>query len=65
MILLMSEAAWDRLANPKVNFGGESGGTGGSTSDGVGESFTEKDAVLVFGESKGVYGDGAVRGTGH
>src|SRR5215470_2776494 len=30
VILLMTEASRDQLTNPKVNFGGEAGGTGGS-----------------------------------
>ena len=62
VILLMNEAARDQLVGSKVNFGGEAGGTGGSTSDAVGESFTEKNPVLVFGESKGLYGGATVKG---
>jgi lipid-binding SYLF domain-containing protein len=62
VILLMNEAARDRLANPKVNFGGEAGGTGGSDSGGVGDSFTEENPVLIFAESKGLYGGAVVKG---
>jgi lipid-binding SYLF domain-containing protein len=62
VILLMNEAARDRLTNPKVNFGGEAGGTGGSSSGGVGETFTDDPPVLVFGASKGVYGGATVKG---
>jgi len=62
VILLMNQAARDRLANPKVSFGGEAGGTGGSDSGGVGENFTEEPPVLVFGESKGLYGGAVVKG---
>src|SRR5512136_2371598 len=36
VILLMNEAARDRLTASKVDFGGEAGGTGGSSSGGVG-----------------------------
>ena len=61
VILLMSEAARDRLTSSKVDFGGEAGGTGGSASGGVGEDFTEN-PVLVFGESKGLYGGAVVKG---
>jgi len=62
VFLLMNEGARDRLANPKVNFGGEAAGTGGSDSDRVGESFTEENPVLIFGESKGLYGGAVVKG---
>jgi lipid-binding SYLF domain-containing protein len=62
VILLMNQAARDQLTNPKVNFGGEAAGTGGSSSDKAGESFTEKNPVLVFGESKGLYGGAVVKG---
>lgn len=62
VILLMNEAARDRLVNPKVNFGGEAAGTGGKDEGGVGESFTEENPVLVFGESKGLYGGAVVKG---
>jgi lipid-binding SYLF domain-containing protein len=62
VILLMNEAARDRLTNPKVDFGGEAAGTGGDTSGGVGDSFTDKNPVLVFGESKGLYGGATING---
>ena len=62
VILLMNEAARDRLVNPKVNFGGEAGGTGGSDSGGVGDNFTEEPPVLIFGESKGLYGGAVIKG---
>ncbi len=62
VILLMNEAARDQLINPKVNFGGGAGGTGGSSSGGVGKSFTEESPVLVFGQSKGLYGGAVVKG---
>jgi SH3 domain-containing YSC84-like protein 1 len=62
VILLLNEAARDRLTNPKVSFGGEAGGTGGSTSNGVGDNFTEEPPVLVFGESKGLYGGATIKG---
>jgi lipid-binding SYLF domain-containing protein len=62
VILLMNEAARDRLVNSKVDFGGEAAGTGGSNSGKAGESFTELPPVLVFGESKGLYGGAVVKG---
>jgi lipid-binding SYLF domain-containing protein len=62
VILLMNEAARDRLTNPKVDFGGEAGGAGGSNSGGVGSSFTDEPPVLVFGESKGLYGGAVIKG---
>ncbi len=62
VILLMNEAARDQLINPKVDFGGEAAGTGGSSSGKAGESFTETPPVLVFGESKGLYGGAVVKG---
>lgn len=62
VILLMNEAARDRLVNPKVNFGGEAGGTGGSDSGGVGDNFTEEPPVLIFGTSKGLYGGAVIKG---
>jgi len=62
VILLMNEAARDRLASSKVNFGGEAGGTGGSSSGGVGDDFTAEPPVLVFGASKGLYGGAVVKG---
>jgi len=62
VILLMSEAARDRLISPKVDFGGEAGGTGGSDSGGVGSDFTQAPPVLVFGESKGLYGGATIKG---
>ena len=62
VILLMNEAARDRLANPKVNFGGEAAGTGGASSGGVGDDFSEEPPVLIFGESKGLYGGAVVKG---
>jgi len=61
VILLMTEGARDRLASSKVDFGGEAGGTGGSSSGGVGEDFTQN-PVIVFGQSKGVYGGAVVKG---
>jgi len=62
VILLMNDAARDRLTNPKVDFGGEAAGTGGDESGGVGGDFTEEHPVLVFGESKGLYGGAVVKG---
>jgi lipid-binding SYLF domain-containing protein len=62
VILLMNESARDQLTDPKVNFGGEAGGTGGSSSGGVGDSFTPEPSVLVFGESKGLYGGATIKG---
>lgn len=62
VILLMNEAARDRLVNSKVDFGGEAAGTGGSSSGKAGESFTELPPVLVFGESTGLYGGAVVKG---
>jgi lipid-binding SYLF domain-containing protein len=62
VILLMNDAARDRLVNPKVDFGGEAGGTGGSSSGGVGDSFSDEPPVLVFGESKGLYGGATLKG---
>jgi lipid-binding SYLF domain-containing protein len=62
VILLMNDAARDRLINPKVDFGGEAGGTGGTDSGGVGDNFTEGPPVLVFGESKGLYGGATIKG---
>jgi lipid-binding SYLF domain-containing protein len=62
VILLLSEAARDRLVNSKVDFGGEAAGTGGSSSGKAGESFSEVPPVLVFGESKGLYGGAVVKG---
>lgn len=62
VILLMTEGARDGLANPKVNFGGEAAGTGGSNSGGVEDSFTEKNPVLIFGQSKGLYGGAVIKG---
>jgi SH3 domain-containing YSC84-like protein 1 len=62
VILLMSDAARDRLLESKVNFGGEAGGTGGSSSGGVGDSFTEEPPVLMFGLSKGLYGGATIKG---
>jgi len=62
VILLMNEAARDRLTNPQVSFGGEAAGTGGSNSDGVGSNFTEDPPVIVFGTSKGLYGGATIKG---
>jgi len=62
VILLMTESARDQLIDPKVSFGGEAGGTGGSSSGGVGDSFTPQPPVLVFGESKGLYGGATIKG---
>jgi len=62
VILLMNEAAKNRLTNPKVDFGGEAAGTGGSNSDGVGGNITDDNPVIVFGESKGLYGGAVVKG---
>jgi lipid-binding SYLF domain-containing protein len=62
VILLMTEAARDRLTASKVDWGGEAGGTGGSSSGGVGDNFTEEPPMLVFGESKGLYGGAAIKG---
>ena len=62
VILLMNEAARDRLIDPKVNFGGEAAGTGGSSQGGVEGDFTEEHPVLIFGESKGLYGGAVVKG---
>jgi lipid-binding SYLF domain-containing protein len=62
VILLMNDAARDRLINPKVDFGGEAGGTGGTDSGGVGDNFTDEPPVLVFGESKGLYGGATIKG---
>jgi SH3 domain-containing YSC84-like protein 1 len=62
VILLMTDAARDRLLESKVTFGGEAGGTGGSSSGGVGDNFTKEPPVLVFGEAKGLYGGAAIKG---
>ncbi|MCB1128112.1 MAG: lipid-binding SYLF domain-containing protein, partial [Verrucomicrobiae bacterium] len=62
VILLMNDAARDRLVNPKVSFGGEAAGTGGSSTGGVGDSFTQEPPVLVFGQAKGLYGGAVVKG---
>ncbi len=62
VILLMNDTARDRLLQSKVSFGGEAGGTGGSSSSGVGQAFTEEPPVLVFGESKGLYGGATLMG---
>jgi lipid-binding SYLF domain-containing protein len=62
VILLMTDAARNRLVNPKVNFGGEAAGTGGSSTGGVGENFTDVPPVLVFGQAKGLYGGAVVKG---
>jgi SH3 domain-containing YSC84-like protein 1 len=62
VILLMNEAARDRLTASKVDFGGEAGGTGGSSSGAVGDNFTEEPPMLVFGESKGLYGGATIKG---
>jgi lipid-binding SYLF domain-containing protein len=62
VILLMSDAARDQLLESKVTFGGEAGGTGGSSSGGVGDKFTTEPPVLVFGEAKGLYGGATIKG---
>jgi lipid-binding SYLF domain-containing protein len=62
VILLMTEAARDRLIASKVDFGGEAGGTGGSSSGGVGDTFTEEPPMRVYGESKGLYGGATIKG---
>jgi lipid-binding SYLF domain-containing protein len=62
VILLMTDASRDQLTNPKVDFGGEAGGTGGSSSGGVGQNFSDEPPVLVFGESKGLYGGATIKG---
>jgi len=62
VILLMNEAARERLTASKVDFGGEAGGTGGSSSGGVGDNFTQEPPMLVFGESKGLYGGATIKG---
>jgi lipid-binding SYLF domain-containing protein len=62
VILLMTDSARDQLISSKVNFGGEAAGTGGSSSGGVGDSFTHDPPVLVFGESKGLYGGATIKG---
>jgi lipid-binding SYLF domain-containing protein len=62
VILLMDDSAKDRLINPKVDFGGEAGGTGGSSSAGTGETFGDVPPILVYGESSGVYGGATIKG---
>ncbi len=62
VILLMNSAARDRLTSSKVDFGGEAAGTGGSSSGGVGDNFTQEPPMLVFGESKGLYGGATIKG---
>ena len=62
VILMMTDSSRDQLTNPKVNFGGEAAGTGGSSSGGVKDNFTQDPPVLVFGESKGLYGGATVKG---
>jgi lipid-binding SYLF domain-containing protein len=62
VILLMNESARDRLIASKVDFGGEASGTGGSSSGKVGDNFTEEPPILVFGESKGLYGGATIKG---
>jgi SH3 domain-containing YSC84-like protein 1 len=62
VILLMNEAARDRLIASKVDWGGDASGTGGSSSGGVGDTFTDEPPVLVFGESKGLYGGATIKG---
>jgi len=62
VILLMNEAARQRLIASKVDFGGEAAGTGGSSSGGVGDNFTQEPPMLMFGESKGLYGGATIKG---
>jgi lipid-binding SYLF domain-containing protein len=62
VILLMTDSARDQLTSPKTSFGGEAAGTGGTSSGGVGDNFTPDPPVLVFGESKGLYGGATVKG---
>jgi len=62
VMLLMTDAARDRLVASKVDWSGEAGGTGGSTSGGVGNTFTDQPPVLVFGEAKGLYGGATIKG---
>ena len=62
VILLLNEAARDRLVASRVDWGGEAGGTGGSSSGGVGDNWTEEPPMLVFGESKGLYGGATIKG---
>ena len=62
VILLMNEAARDRLTNPQVSFAGEAAGTGGSDSNGVGSNFTDDPPIIVFGTSKGLYGGATIKG---
>lgn len=62
VILLMDDAARNRLIASKVDFGGQAAGTGGSSSGGVGERFTEEPPILIFGESKGLYGGAVIKG---
>jgi lipid-binding SYLF domain-containing protein len=62
VVLLMSDAARDELANSKAKFGGEAAGTGGEESGGVSGNISDKHPVLVFAESEGVYGGAVVKG---
>ena len=62
VILLMNEAARDRLLEYKVNFGGEAAGTGGSSSGQVAGDFSYEPPMLVFGQSRGLYGGATIKG---
>jgi SH3 domain-containing YSC84-like protein 1 len=62
VIVLLNDGARQRLLQSKVDFGGEASGTGGSSSGGTGETFTKEPPVLVFGDSKGLYGGATIKG---
>jgi lipid-binding SYLF domain-containing protein len=61
VVLLMNDAAKERLVQSKVKFGGEAAGTAGESSGSTNENPTEDAPVLVYGASSGVYGGATVQ----
>ena len=62
VLLLMNQAARDRLLQSKMDFGGEAWGVGGSHAAGRKKNFTKQPGVLVFAESEGIYGGAIIQG---
>jgi lipid-binding SYLF domain-containing protein len=63
VILLMTTNATATLTDSSMEFGGEAGGTASRKSGGIGGTVTSpEEAMLVFSDSKGLYGGATLKG---
>jgi lipid-binding SYLF domain-containing protein len=62
IVLLMTTNAARRLADQKIDFGGEARGTAGNGSSGVQTTTPETQSVLVYDDRQGLYAGATIKG---